>query len=137
MRAWLPALLFVGGCIAQLDAPRAAEPLGNVPESVLMLVSNVEHGDLATLTLAPALKHWLPLATEPVHAGDVLQLWGYGCGARDGVSSPLARAAIAVSDHAADATTCDGDSGGAVIGVDGVAGILHGHDGERAEFTAL
>lgn len=93
--------------------------------------------DVADLVLGDSVPRWLTLASKPVHKGDLLQIWGYGCGTDDEYRPPESRPAIALSDHEAEARTCHGDSGGAVIGNDGVAGIVWGVSATRTGFTPL
>jgi V8-like Glu-specific endopeptidase len=96
-----------------------------------------QDADLATLTLQDILPGWLRYASSDIHPGDVVQVWGYGCGS-DSVTDPVqVRAGVALTDHSARTATCPGDSGGAVLGKDGLAGIVWGVGTERTEFTPL
>lgn len=94
-------------------------------------------GDIATLTVETYMPEWLRVAPQRVRAGDVLQIWGYGCGPDSADQAPLVRAGVALSDHGVSAATCHGDSGGAVIGVHGLVGIVWGVSTEYTEFTPL
>lgn len=103
----------------------------------ILSVDRDPDADLATLTVSPPFETWLDFSSEPIRAGDLVQVWGYGCGESGAQGQPEARAAVALSGHSARAKTCHGDSGGAVIGLDGLAGIVWGVSDELTEFTPL